>query len=126
MQLLLDTHVLLWWLDDSAALPQTARKLIANPEHTVFVSAVSLWEIWLKQSLGKLRLPQDFDDQLAKEPFENLPLLSSHTREVAVLPWHHWDPFDRMLIAQARVARLQFLTADSKMGDYGKPVLVVE
>src|SRR5690242_10451915 len=106
MRLLLDTHILLWWLADSPSLPDQAREWIANPANAVFVSAVSLWEIWLKQSLGKLKLPSDFEEKLAAESFESLPLLEAHTRGLASLPWHHRDPFDRMLIAQAKATGL--------------------
>ena len=125
MRLLLDTHLLLWWLDGARLLPERARALIRDPENTVFVSAVSLWEIWLKQSLGKLRLPDDFEARLANEAFESLSLMASHTREVALLPWHHRDPFDRMLIAQARATGLTFLTADGDTAAYGDGILVV-
>ncbi len=125
MRLLLDTHILLWWLADSPSLPEQARGLIADPGNAVFVSAVSLWEIWLKQSLGKLKLPPDFEEKLAGESFESLPLLAAHTSAVASLPWHHRDPFDRMLIAQARVAGLQFVTADAVVAAYGDFVLLV-
>jgi len=123
MKLLLDTHVLLWWLSDNATLTEKARGWIGDPENTIFVSAVSLWEIWLKQSLGKLRLPPDFEEKLAAESFENLPLTAAHAREVAFLPWHHRDPFDRMLIAQAKVAALRLLTADEAVAAYGEVVL---
>lgn len=119
MRLLLDTRLLLWWLEDSPSLPAYAREAIGNPENTVFVSAVSLWEIWLKQSLGKLRLPDDFMERLAAEAFENLPLTAAHTRQVAVLPWRHRDPFDRMLIAQTQVEKLVLLTADRALAAYG-------
>ncbi len=125
MKLLLDTHVLLWWLGNDTALTAQARSLIGNPENTVFVSAVTLWEIWLKQSLGKLRLPSNFEEKLAGESFESLPLTADHAREVALLPWHRRDPFDRMLVAQARAADLKFLTADDITGAYGGWVLVV-
>jgi PIN domain nuclease of toxin-antitoxin system len=125
MRLLLDTHILLWWLADSPSLPEQARAFIADPGNAVFVSAISLWEIWLKQSLGKLKLPPDFEEKLAGESFESLPLLAAHTHGVASLPWHHRDPFDRMLIAQARVAGLQFLTADAVVAAYGDFVLLV-
>jgi PIN domain nuclease of toxin-antitoxin system len=124
MRLLLDTHVLLWWLGDDPALSGTARELIASPENAIFVSAVCLWEIWLKQSLGKLTLPLDFDARLSTESFESLPLMAEHAREVAFLPWHHRDPFDRMLVAQARAAGLRLLTADEAMASYGDTVLV--
>ena len=125
MKLLLDTHLLLWWLGNSPSLTAQARELISDPENTIFVSAVSLWEIWLKQSLGKLRLPEDFEERLAGELFESLPLTAAHAREVALLPWHHRDPFDRMLIAQARAADLKFVTADEVTVAYGDTVLLV-
>ena len=67
MRILLDTHLLLWWLEGSSWLSAQARETIRDPENTVFVSAVSLWEIWLKQSLGKLRLPADFTERLAAD-----------------------------------------------------------
>ena len=122
MRLLLDTHLLLWWLEGSPSLPAQARETIRDPENTVFVSAVSLWEIWLKQSLGKLRLPVDFTERLAAESFESLPLLASHTRQVGLLPWHHRDPFDRMLVAQAQAEKLLLLTADEALTAYGAVV----
>lgn len=124
MKILLDTHILLWWLNDDRALSTFARALIVRPENTIFVSAVSLWEIWLKQSLGKLNLPGNFGARLAAEAFESMPLLAEHTREVAVLPWHHRDPFDRMLIAQARAAGLNLLTADPGVAAYGNFVVL--
>lgn len=122
MKLLLDTHLLLWWLDGSPSLPATAREMIRDPENTVFVSAVSLWEIRLKESLGKLRLPADFSERLAAESFESLPLMASHTRQVGLLAWHHRDPFDRMLVAQALAEKLVLLTADETLAAYGAVV----
>jgi PIN domain nuclease of toxin-antitoxin system len=122
LRLLLDTHLLLWWLEGSASLTAAARETIGDPENTVFVSAVSLWEIRLKQSLGKLRLPVDFSERLAAEPFESLPLTASHTRQIATLPWRHGDPFDRMLVAQAQVEKLILLTADEALTAYGAAV----
>ena len=120
MKLLVDTHLLLWWLDDSPSLSRQARDLISDPQNTVFISAVSLWEIWLKLSLGKLRLPLNFEDRLAMEAFESLPLTGRQARQVALLPWHHRDPFDRMLIAQAQTERLILLTADEAVAAYGE------
>ncbi|HTS51161.1 MAG TPA: type II toxin-antitoxin system VapC family toxin [Bryobacteraceae bacterium] len=122
MRILLDTHLLLWWLEGHPSLPAQAREMIRDPENTIFVSAVSLWEIWLKQSLGKLRLPVNFTERLAAEAFESLPLMASQTRQVALLPWHHRDPFDRMLIAQAQVEKLVLLTADEALAAYGAAV----
>ena len=124
MRILLDTHLLLWWLDGNPLLSAEARKMIRDPENTVFVSAVSLWEIWLKQSLGKLRLPADFTERLAAESFESLPLTVSQTKQVSALPWRHRDPFDRMLVAQAQVEKLVLLTADEALAPYGDAVRV--
>jgi PIN domain nuclease of toxin-antitoxin system len=114
----------LWWLANDSALSKTARDLIRNPENVVFVSAVSHWEIWLKQSLGKLRIPEEFERRLADESFESLPLTAVQAREVARLPWHHRDPFDRILIAQAKAENLVLLTADSAARAYGDFVLL--
>ena len=125
MKFLLDTHLLLWWLSNNALLPAQARQLIGDPNNTIFVSAVSLWEIWLKSSIGKLRVPSDFDQKLAAEPFQSLPLRAEHTGTVAMLVWHHRDPFDRMLIAQAQTEKLVLLTVDSVLKSYGGSVRVV-
>ena len=119
MRILLDTQLVLWWLGNKRSLSKTARALISDPENAVFVSAVSLWEIWLKESLGKLRVPADFEEALAAESFENLPLTATQTRLVARLPWHHRDPFDRMLVAQACAENLTLLTADRPLAAYG-------
>ena len=125
MRILLDTHLLLWWLANDASLSDRARTLIGDPENTVFLSAVTLWEIWLKVSLNKLRLPADFEERLAAEPFENLPLTATQARRVALLPWLHRDPFDRMLVVQAQADHLTLLTADEALGAYGGAVLLV-
>ena len=124
MKFLLDTHLLLWWLSNSPLLPDQARRLIGDPNNTIFVSAVSLWEIWLKSSIGKLRVPSSFAEKLAAEPFESLPLRAEHTPAVAMLEWHHRDPFDRMLIAQAKSENLLLLTADKALAAYGGVVRV--
>jgi PIN domain nuclease of toxin-antitoxin system len=125
LKLLLDTHILLWWLMNSAALPEKARSLISDSENTVFISAVSLWEMWLKVSLNKLQLPADFEERLAGEAFEALPLTAKQAQRVASLPWLHRDPFDRMLVAQAQAEHLILLTADEMVGGYGEAVLLV-
>jgi PIN domain nuclease of toxin-antitoxin system len=125
LRILLDTHLLLWWLESSPSLSAEAKQTICDPENTIFVSAVSLWEIWLKQSLGKLRLPVDFNGRLAAESFESLSLTASQTRQVAFLPWHHRDPFDRMLVAQAMAEKLVLLTADAPLAAYGSVIQLV-
>lgn len=125
MKILVDTHLVLWWAMDNPRLSAEARGLLADPENTIFVSAVNLWEIWLKKGLGKLQIPDDFADALWKEAFEPLPLTVAHAASIAALPWLNRDPFDRMLIAQALSERLVFLTADSQLSVYGSPVRIV-
>src|SRR5262249_13691630 len=98
---------------------------ISDTENTIFVSAASLWEIWLKQSIGKLQLPNAFENSIDDEGFEGLPVTGVHARHVASLPWHHRDPFDRMLIAQAKTDGLILLTADQRLGQYGEFIRVV-
>jgi PIN domain nuclease of toxin-antitoxin system len=124
LRLLLDTLSVLWWVAKAPSLSPAATALIQYPENMIFISAVSLWEIWLKQSLGKLRLPVGFEEKLEAEAFEKLPLTAAQTRQVASLPWLHRDPFDRMLVAQARTENLILLTADAVIGGYGEFVRV--
>ena len=123
MKLLLDTHVLLWWLDDSLRLPPQMRELIADPERTVFISAATAWEIRIKQKLGKLDLPADFDAALDTSEFHWLSISRVHADATAHLPFHHRDPFDRILIAQAQCESLILLTVDKRLAAYGKNVL---
>jgi PIN domain nuclease of toxin-antitoxin system len=122
VRVLLDTRLLLWWLDASPSLSPEATRIISEPENAVFVSAVSLWEIGLKQSLGKLRIPAQFEKRLADESFESLPLTASQTWRISELPWHHRDPFDRMLVAQAQAENLVLLTANEALTAYGDSV----
>lgn len=118
MRLLLDTHVLLWWLDDSPALSQRARDLIADPANVVVVSAVSVWEIRIKESLGKLKLGPTFQRVLDQQPFEKLSVTIEHAHRLRDLPPYHRDPFDRMLITQAQCEGLTLLTADEIVRGY--------
>jgi PIN domain nuclease of toxin-antitoxin system len=118
MNLLPDTHALLWWLDDNPSLSGEARAAIADGGNPVFVSAVVIWEIRIKQGLGKLRLPPDFRQVLDSQPFENLPITAEHAHRVAELPAHHRDPFDRMLVAQAMTEKLTIVTRDPDIARY--------
>lgn len=102
MSLLLDTYVLLWALSDDPALSTTARTAITDPGNRVLVSAVSAWESVIKKALGKLRAPEDLPEQLAQRRFEPLDVTIHHALAVGELPDHHADPFDRLLITQAR------------------------
>jgi PIN domain nuclease of toxin-antitoxin system len=123
MRLLLDTHVLLWWLDDSPRLPSMIREMIADPEKTVFLSTAVLWEIRIKQRLGKLVLPSHFDVVLDSLAFHWLPISRTHADRTAALPEHHRDPFDRMLVAQAQSEDLILVTGEAHLAMYGRNVL---
>jgi len=123
MDLLLDTHVLLWWLADDAQLTDKACELIAAPENMVFVSVASAWEIAIKQTLGKLTIGGDLEAVVIEEGFTTLPISFKHAAETQSLPPIHSDPFDRMLVAQARVEALHLLTADRRVLKYPANVI---
>lgn len=118
MAYLLDTHVLLWWLTDDPRLPDGVRTLIANPDHDIYVSAASGWEIGIKKSLGKLEAPHDLAVQLEQEGFQELPIRFQNGEDAGQLPPLHRDPFDRMLIAQAQAYDLILVTADAEIPSY--------
>ena len=118
MRLLLDTHVLLWWLDDAPEMSDAARAAIENGRNTVFVSAATVWEIRIKQAIGKLEIPSNFRQVLAEQPFDDLDVTSVHAHELASLPMHHRDPFDRILITQALVEKLRIVTRDRAFAAY--------
>ncbi len=118
MNLLLDTHVLLWWLSDDKMLGAKARAAIANPDVQVFVSAASAWEISIKMTLGKLDAPENLEEALDTSGFTPLPITIDHALAAGRLPEHHRDPFDRMLIAQAQLERLTLVTHDGAFGHY--------
>jgi PIN domain nuclease of toxin-antitoxin system len=123
MRLLLDTHTLLWWLSEDSSLPQSARKLIANKNHDVLVSAASAWEIATKVRLGKLPvavdLAHEFSAYLERERFETLAVSAEHGIRAGLLPGPHKDPFDRMLIAQALAENLAIVSNDVVFDGYG-------
>jgi PIN domain nuclease of toxin-antitoxin system len=118
VRILLDTHFLLWWLADDPALGERARQVIASPDHLVCYSAASVWEIRIKQRIGKLELPDDFADSLAAQAFVPLAITTAHAHAIKDLPLHHRDPFDRMLVAQAQIERLTLLTRDEQLAKY--------
>ncbi|HEY6176983.1 MAG TPA: type II toxin-antitoxin system VapC family toxin [Kofleriaceae bacterium] len=118
MRILLDTHFVLWWLADDPDLGERGRELIAAPENLIFYSAASIWEIRIKHALGKLDLPDDFAEVLAGQAFEPLAITTYHVHALQDLPQLHRDPFDRLLIAQARCERLTILTREGIIGQY--------
>jgi PIN domain nuclease of toxin-antitoxin system len=126
VRLLLDTHILLWWLTDDPLLPRRARVLIADRRNQVFVSPMSVWEIVIKSQLSKLKADVDeVRTAVLQSGFRPLPFTLEHAAAVARLPQHHRDPFDRALLAQALLEPLNLLTHDQSLAIYGEHVLLV-
>ena len=123
MKFLLDTHTLLWWLSDNPTLTNEARNAIANGENLIFVSAVSAWEIAIKKAIGKLVAPDDLASALVVNAFQSLPITIEHGIAAGVLPQYHKDPFDRMLVAQAKLEQLTIITRDPQFIPYGEPII---
>lgn len=127
MRALLDTHTFLWWITDDPRLSARAREVIGDGENKIFLSAASGWEMAIKAKLGKLCLPGDpvsfIAEQIAVNGFDSLPVQMSHALFVYALPSYHRDPFDRLLVAQAKLENLCLLTADPQMARY--PVEIV-
>ena len=121
MNLLLDTHVLLWWSGERD-LSGEALSEIANPDNVVYVSSASIWEISIKRARGKLRVDDAIFD-VGDDGFEPLPITHADARIAGALPDHHRDPFDRMLIAQALTHGLTLVTRDSRMELYEASIL---
>jgi PIN domain nuclease of toxin-antitoxin system len=122
VNLLLDTNVLIWWLEESPRLGKQAREAITE-EPEVVVSAVSAVEIAAKAAIGKLRVPGDLVEQIAEQAMVELPMTVRHGLAVGQLPLHHRDPFDRLLIAQARCEGLTIVTADRAFAAYDVPIM---
>lgn len=121
---LLDTHAALWLVASSKRLSPRVRALVTGSEQQLVVSAVSLWEVATKRSLGKLDAPVDLSRRLAGlGAIELLPISPLHAEAVGELPWHHRDPFDRMLVAQAQVEGVSIVSADPALAQYGVDVI---
>ncbi|WP_018086044.1 type II toxin-antitoxin system VapC family toxin [Desulfurispora thermophila] len=122
MRFLLDTHVFLWWITDDPQLSSRAREIIGQGENQIFFSAASAWEIAIKSGLGKLILPASptvfISEQMALNHFDPLPVTISHALGVYALPDHHRDPFDRLLVTQARMENMPIITADPLIARY--------
>lgn len=123
MRVLLDTHAFLWWVEDAPTLSKRARTAISNPGNECLLSLASCWEMAIKLSLGKLRLPSAIErfipEQLAANAIRQLGIDFRHVARVATLPFHHRDPFDRLLAAQALEERCVVLSADPMFQKYG-------
>lgn len=124
MSYLLDTHILLWWLSDNPKLSLKTRELIKNPQNSIFVSSASAWEIAIKKALGKLEVPDGLEEALYENNFLPLNITINHALIVGELPPFHLDPFDRMLISQAKVENFTILTHDRVFAKYPVKVII--
>ncbi|MCH8093995.1 MAG: type II toxin-antitoxin system VapC family toxin [Chloroflexi bacterium] len=128
MKLIVDTQVFLWWLVDDPALSGRARRIMRDAGNTLYLSAVSAWEIAIKAALGRLELSGEptlvIPEQMAANSIEPLPVQISHALHVYSLPAHHRDPFDRMLVAQSQIEGLPIITSDVRIGQYEVEVVL--
>ena len=127
MKALLDTHAFLWWITDDVRLSPRARTVIADGDNELFFSAASGWKIAIKARLGKIQLPSDpasfVPKQLRINAVEPLAVQMTHALHVYLLPKHHRDPFDRILVAHAQVDRMAIITADQQITQYAVEIL---
>lgn len=123
MKLLLDTHVLLWWLTDDPRLGPELRSAISDPDALVHVSAATVWEIAIKEALGRIDLDADLAVEIEAGGFIELPIQARHALAAGRLPRHHGDPFDRMLVAQAREEQLTLVSQDGALAAYDVDLL---
>ncbi len=123
MRCLIDTHAFLWFVEDAKELSRTAKNLIEDDENDIFISIASLWEISIKTALGKLRIAGEYETvikDLTDNSIEILPINFSHTVEQNRLPFHHKDPFDRIIVSQAIIESMNFISADDVFDEYLK------
>ena len=118
MKLLLDTHAFLWWLNDDERLGSGARQASESGENLVYVSAATTWEIALKRAAGRLEAPGDVAEWIEQSAFSDLPIEVAHAVASAELPQHHKDPFDRLLVAQARAEGLTLVAHEADIARY--------
>lgn len=126
MRLLMDTHTLIWHYEDQPLLSDRANHALDNPDNELFISTASLWEMAIKISSGKLKLAVGMLELIniyRRIGVDVLPITPEHALATENLPWHHRDPFDRMLIAQAICEGLSLISRDSQFADYPVPVV---
>jgi len=118
MNVLLDTHILIWALENNPTLSENARNAITTGRNMVFVSSVSVWEISIKKSIGKLKVPDNLLEELLSHRFSLLDINAEHAQLAGALPLIHKDPFDRMLVAQAKIEKLTLISVDPHIAQY--------
>lgn len=123
MKLLLDTHAALWWLAGDERIGEEAAAQLLDDTNQVLLSAAVVWEVAIKRSLGKLEAPDDFATILLGAGVHPLAVSVEHAARVERLPWHHRDPFDRLLVAQATIERATLVSRDDRLHAYGVPLV---
>lgn len=118
MNVLMDTHVFYWWQTEPRRLTREEYECISNPDNTIHLSYVSAWEMEIKKALGKLKLEDDWMDSIPRQSFKWLPIRREHLLALRTLPAFHRDPFDRLLVAQARSEGLRMLSHDENVMKY--------
>lgn len=128
MNLLLDTHIALWAITDDTRLPTSARELLLAPRNTIWVSAVNVWEIAIKHGLKKSLMPVSGKEAMhyfRQAGYQFLAIEPEHSAAVDELPYHHHDPFDRLLVAQALAEPMRLLTRDATLARYSDTIILV-
>ena len=123
MKLLLDTHTAMWWLADDDRIGEQVSRHLTDETNQVLLSAVVVWEVAIKRSLGKLDAPDDLVSILLGAGAQPLPVTLDHAAAVETLPWHHRDPFDRMLVAQALTEDAAIVSRDEPLSAYGVSIV---
>jgi len=123
LRLLLDTHVVLAWLLGQGQLGERAEQQLDDPSNRLIVSAVVVWEVAIKRALGKIEVPMSFVADVIDSDAQKLPISLEHAAGVVQLPHHHRDPFDRLLISQARLEGATLVSADEALRAYDVPLL---
>ncbi len=118
MRYLLDTHVILWWYQDSPQLEKRHRQVIADNENEIYVSAAAIWEIEVKRRNGKLDCPPDMMERIKADGFKLLPIMAEHLVPLRTIPPIHNDPFDRIMVCQSIVEKIPLISYDPKVNAY--------
>jgi PIN domain nuclease of toxin-antitoxin system len=119
LKLLLDTHAALWWLSEDERFSEAAADQLTDETNQILLSTVVVWEVAIKRSLGKLEAPEDLASTLLDAGLQPLPVSLDHAAAIERLPWHHRDPFDRMLVAQASIEGAALVSHDEALRPYG-------
>lgn len=122
MKYIIDTYILLYWLDDPNQITLEVRNLLESSDNKVYFSMASVWEMMIKKSIGKLNFPANLKEMLSTEDIEILSIEFEHLEQIQNLAWHHKDPFDRLIIAQAKYENLKIITNDQVFKNYTEQI----